>query len=107
MRLGFALLLKFFEAEARFSESAKEMPDAAVEYVAQQVNVPAEAWADYDWQNNAIATLKRGRRRDAGSSLSMTWRPRSFRRLAAPGAFRATRHGGTQPGPAPRRLIHS
>ncbi|MFB9462522.1 DUF4158 domain-containing protein [Streptomyces cinereospinus] len=53
-RLGFALLLKFFEAEARFPESAQEVPTAAVEYVAQQVKVPAEAWADYDWQSKAI-----------------------------------------------------
>ncbi|MCX4672594.1 DUF4158 domain-containing protein [Streptomyces sp. NBC_01381] len=29
-------------------------PAAAVEYVAQQVDVPAEAWADYDWQSKAI-----------------------------------------------------
>lgn len=53
-RLGFALLLKFFEVEARFPESAQEVPTAAVEYVAQQVKVPAEAWADYDWQSKAI-----------------------------------------------------
>ncbi|MFJ3825551.1 DUF4158 domain-containing protein [Streptomyces nodosus] len=53
-RLGFALLLKFFEVEARFPESAKEVPAAAVEYVAQQVKVPAEAWADYGWQSKAI-----------------------------------------------------
>ncbi|OEV04601.1 Tn3 family transposase [Streptomyces oceani] len=53
-RLGFALLLKFFEVEARFPESAREVPAAAVEYVAQQVKVPAEAWAAYDWQSKAI-----------------------------------------------------
>nr|WP_239085067.1 DUF4158 domain-containing protein [Streptomyces halstedii] len=53
-RLGFALLLKFFEAEARFPESAREVPAAAVEYVAQQVKVPAAAWAEYDWQSKAI-----------------------------------------------------
>ncbi|WP_405985697.1 Tn3 family transposase [Streptomyces sp. NBC_00872] len=53
-RLGFALLLKFFEVEARFPESAKEVPAAAVEYVAQQVKVPAEAWADYNWESKAI-----------------------------------------------------
>ncbi|WAX76481.1 group II intron maturase-specific domain-containing protein [Streptomyces sp. KMM 9044] len=53
-RLGFALLLKFFEVEARFPESAKEVPAAAVEYVAQQVKVPAEAWMDYGWQSKAI-----------------------------------------------------
>ncbi|CAM5494528.1 Transposase OS=Streptomyces gougerotii OX=53448 GN=GCM10010227_43660 PE=4 SV=1 [Streptomyces diastaticus subsp. diastaticus] len=52
--MGFALLLKFFEVEARFPESAKEMPVAAVEYVAQQVKVPAGAWADYDWQGDRI-----------------------------------------------------
>lgn len=53
-RFGFALLLKFFEVEARFPESAKEVPAAAVEYVAQQVRVPAEAWAAYDWQGDRI-----------------------------------------------------
>ncbi|MGW9641305.1 Tn3 family transposase [Streptomyces albidoflavus] len=53
-RLGFALLLKFFEVEARFPESAREVPAAAVEYVAQQVKVPAGAWAEYDWQSKAI-----------------------------------------------------
>ncbi|WP_406152680.1 DUF4158 domain-containing protein [Streptomyces sp. NBC_01023] len=53
-RLGFALLLKFFEVEARFPESAKDVPAAAVEYVAQQVKVPAEAWADYNWESKAI-----------------------------------------------------
>ncbi|MGX1818017.1 DUF4158 domain-containing protein [Streptomyces albidoflavus] len=54
IRLGFALLLKFFEVEARFPESAREVPAAAVEYVAQQVKVPAGAWAEYDWQSKAI-----------------------------------------------------
>ncbi|MBA4866595.1 DUF4158 domain-containing protein [Streptomyces sp. PSKA54] len=53
-RLGFALLLKFFEVEARFPESIKEVPAAAIEYVAQQVKVPAEAWAAYDWQGDRI-----------------------------------------------------
>ncbi|MCX5380963.1 DUF4158 domain-containing protein [Streptomyces sp. NBC_00091] len=53
-RLGFALLLKFFEVEARFPESANEMPAVAVDYVAQQVKVPAGAWADYDRQGDRI-----------------------------------------------------
>ncbi|MEU6555633.1 DUF4158 domain-containing protein [Streptomyces sp. NPDC046915] len=53
-RLGFALLLKSFEVEARFPESAKEVPAAAVDYVARQVKVPAGAWAEYDWQSKAI-----------------------------------------------------
>ena len=53
-RLGFAMLLKFFEVEARFPETAEEVPAAAVEYVAQQVKVLAEEWAAYDWQGRAI-----------------------------------------------------
>ncbi|MFF2789098.1 DUF4158 domain-containing protein [Streptomyces sp. NPDC058049] len=53
-RLGFALLLKFFEVEARFPEGAGEVPAPAVAYVAQQVKVPAEEWAAYDWQGRAI-----------------------------------------------------
>lgn len=39
------MLLKFFEIEAWFPEAAKEVPMAAVSYVAQQVKVPAEQWA--------------------------------------------------------------
>ncbi|WP_424922626.1 DUF4158 domain-containing protein [Streptomyces sp. wa53] len=53
-RLGFALLLKFFEVEARFPEDAAEVPAAAVSYVAQQVRVPAEEWGAYDWSGRAI-----------------------------------------------------
>ncbi|MFE2386736.1 DUF4158 domain-containing protein [Streptomyces misionensis] len=53
-RLGFALLLKFFEVEARFPEDAGEIPVPAVSYVAQQVRVPAEEWAAYDWAGRAI-----------------------------------------------------
>lgn len=58
-RLGFALLLKSFEVEARFPESAGEMPAAAVVYVAQQVKVLAEAWAFYDWQGDRIKRHRR------------------------------------------------
>ncbi|MFB8395114.1 DUF4158 domain-containing protein [Streptomyces yangpuensis] len=53
-RLGFALLLKFFEVEARFPEDAGDVPKAAVEYVAQQVKVPAKEWTAYDWAGRAI-----------------------------------------------------
>ncbi|WP_338145719.1 Tn3 family transposase [Streptomyces scabichelini] len=53
-RLGFAMLLKFFEVEARFPESAKEVPADAVAYVAQQVKVPEQEWAAYDWQGDRI-----------------------------------------------------
>jgi hypothetical protein len=53
-RLGFALLLKFFELEACFPSSAAELPQAAVSYVAQQVSVEPESLAEYDWVGRAI-----------------------------------------------------
>lgn len=53
-RLGFALLLKFFEAEARFPDSPGEVPPSAVAYVAQQVGDVPERFAAYDWSGRAI-----------------------------------------------------
>src|SRR5437870_2037699 len=58
------MLLKFFEIEARFPESVKEVPAAAVSYVAQQVKVSAERWAEYDWQGRT-ATRHRTEIREA------------------------------------------
>lgn len=49
-RLGFALLLKFFELEGRFPRSPEDLPEDAVTYVAHQVDVeaafrePTRAW---------------------------------------------------------------
>ncbi|MFD5445735.1 DUF4158 domain-containing protein [Streptomyces tendae] len=56
-RLGFCLMLKFFEIEARFPESVEEFPQPAVEYVAGLVKVPAAELAKYD-----LAGAKRHRR---------------------------------------------
>ena len=36
-RLGFALLLKYFELDGRFPRHAGDVPKAAVDYVAEQV----------------------------------------------------------------------
>ncbi|MFC9848682.1 DUF4158 domain-containing protein [Streptomyces sp. NPDC060223] len=47
-RLGFCLMLKFFEIEARFPEFVEDFPQPAVEYVAGVVKVPATEHAKYD-----------------------------------------------------------
>ncbi|MFD4338015.1 DUF4158 domain-containing protein [Streptomyces anulatus] len=44
-RLGFSLLLKFFELEGRFPDVLEEVPSLAVEYVADLVKVPATDFA--------------------------------------------------------------
>ena len=53
-RLGFALLLKYFEQEARFPRHAGDVPKAAVPFVARQVGVAAEEFASYDWSGRTI-----------------------------------------------------
>ena len=53
-RLGFALLLKFFELEARFPRHAGELPPAAVDYVAAQVKVGPDQLAKYAWSGRTI-----------------------------------------------------
>jgi hypothetical protein len=53
-RLGFALLLKFFELNARFAVSADELPAAAVDYVARQVGVDPAELARYAWSGRTI-----------------------------------------------------
>lgn len=46
-RFGLAILLKFFQLEGRFPYYHKEVPLAAVDYVAEQLDVSAAAWFDY------------------------------------------------------------
>jgi Domain of unknown function (DUF4158) len=53
-RLGFALLLKFFEQEARFPRDAAELPARVVDYVAAQVKVGADQLAKYLWSGRTI-----------------------------------------------------
>ena len=46
-QLGLAVLLKFFQLEGRFPHYHKEVPLPAIDYVAEQIEVPASAWFDY------------------------------------------------------------
>jgi Domain of unknown function (DUF4158) len=43
-RLGFAVLLKFFEIAARFPSVAGEVPPSAVAYLAEHLHVTADAF---------------------------------------------------------------
>jgi hypothetical protein len=53
-RLGFALLLKFFELEARFPRHGGELPPAAVDYVAAQVGVEPALAGACGWTGRTI-----------------------------------------------------
>lgn len=52
--LGKALLLKFFQWASRFPEDSAELPPAAIDYVAHQLNVSPEGIKTYKWQGRSI-----------------------------------------------------
>lgn len=52
-RLGFALMLKFFELEARFPRR-EDIPRAAVDFMTGQVKVEPSVFASYDWSGRTI-----------------------------------------------------
>lgn len=52
--LGFALLLKFFQLEARFPENSSEIPADVVNYVAKLLNIKREKYHSYNWQGRSI-----------------------------------------------------
>jgi uncharacterized protein DUF4158 len=53
-RLGFAVLLKFFQIEGGFPQHPQDIPDVAVRHVARQVGVEESAWPRYRWQGRTI-----------------------------------------------------
>src|SRR5579864_4985429 len=53
-RLGFAVLLKFFQREGRFPFFKNEIPGVVISFVATQVDVTPEAYLQYDWQGRTI-----------------------------------------------------
>jgi TnpA family transposase len=52
-RLGFAVLLKYFQHEGRFPTRKSDVPRAVVVFIAKQVDVPASAYASYDWSGRS------------------------------------------------------
>ena len=53
-RLGFAVLLKFFQRSGRFPAFKNEVPSIVISFVATQVGVATEAYLQYDWQGRSI-----------------------------------------------------
>ncbi|MGW7436461.1 DUF4158 domain-containing protein [Streptomyces sp. NPDC054849] len=66
-RLGFVLMLKFFELEGRFPRLVEEFPPTAVDYVAGVVKVPAEDLAKYDLSSGQRRVTVRRSARRSGS----------------------------------------
>jgi len=52
-RLGFAVLLKYFQYEGRFPSSPVDIPSAVIPHLANQVGVAPELWFEYPWKGRA------------------------------------------------------
>lgn len=57
-RLGFSLMLKFFELEARFPRR-EDVPKVAAEFMAGQVQVEAALFAEYDFTSRQAGNHRR------------------------------------------------
>lgn len=53
-RLGFALLLKFFQLKGRFPEKKNEIPRVVRAFVAEQLSVAESDYEQYDWEGRGI-----------------------------------------------------
>nr|WP_236667565.1 DUF4158 domain-containing protein [Nonomuraea sp. K271] len=53
-RLGFALMLKFYEIEGRFPAYPEEVPQVAIVYVASLVKVDPGLFGKYSWASRTI-----------------------------------------------------
>ncbi|SPF41515.1 transposase [Candidatus Desulfosporosinus infrequens] len=53
-RIGFAVLFKFFQFEARFPTNKYEVPKVVINYIAKQIDSSQELYARYDWSGRSI-----------------------------------------------------
>ena len=62
-RLGFAVLLKAFQLDARFPRYKNDVPRVVVDYVARQLRLAPDLYLEYDWQGRST-TYHRGQIRE-------------------------------------------
>jgi TnpA family transposase len=53
-RLGFAVLFKFFQYEAKFPSNKGDIPKDVLLYIAKQLNLEASLLDEYDWNGRSI-----------------------------------------------------
>ncbi|MBN1468276.1 MAG: DUF4158 domain-containing protein, partial [Fusobacteriaceae bacterium] len=53
-RLGFAVMLKFFQNELKFPDSKSEIPKAIIKFISEQIDVKYEDFNDYKWNSRSI-----------------------------------------------------
>src|SRR5450759_1621083 len=56
-RLGFAVLLKYFQYAARFPTAKQDVPKPILNYLAKQLNLSPELYHQYDWTGRTCPVI--------------------------------------------------
>lgn len=105
-RLGFCLMFKFFEIDARFPRQLGEIPAAAVQFMANQVGVPPQALSDalaglaQGLKAGTTGGVKIGTRQARCGSASRSWTGSTRRRTSTRSRPKPSTGGASS---APRR----
>jgi len=54
LKLGYIVLLKFFQFQGRFPKSPQEVPRRVVKHIASQLEIDPTSWRQYDWRGRTI-----------------------------------------------------
>ncbi len=57
-KIGFALLLKYFQLMARFPDVSENIPDVIISYIANQLNLPVSSYSDYNWKGRSAKVYR-------------------------------------------------
>ncbi|UJB73025.1 Tn3 family transposase (plasmid) [Acaryochloris sp. 'Moss Beach'] len=58
-RLGFAVLLKYFQLEARFPQHRQDISKSVVQFIAQQLNLSPNIFSNYTWLGRVFERHRR------------------------------------------------
>jgi hypothetical protein len=71
-RLGFVVLLKYFQWEGRFPEHLQEVPRAVVDHIAHTLTMPVERYLQYDLEGRSARYHKEQIRQWTGFRVGTT-----------------------------------
>lgn len=69
-KLGFLTMLKFFQIEAKFPTQKEEVPQIIINFIAQQLKIPIDAFSDYSLEGRSFRRHKQQVRQHFGFTES-------------------------------------
>ncbi|WP_257346973.1 DUF4158 domain-containing protein [Pseudalkalibacillus decolorationis] len=53
-QLGFAVLMKYFQLEARFPSKLTDIPKTVIDFIARQLRIPLDMYNHYSWNSRTM-----------------------------------------------------